>query len=98
MRVLIVEDELLMAEAVRDGLRLEAIAADIATDGETALYMLDINAYDMVVLDRDLPHLSGDEVAARIVQSGSGIPILMLTAADRIDKRHQASNWVPTTT
>ena len=63
-----------MAEAVRDGLRLEAIAADIATDGETALYMLDINAYDMVVLDRDLPHLSGDEVAARIVQSGSGLP------------------------
>ena len=76
-----------MAEAVRDGLRLEAIAADIATDGETALYMLDINAYDMVVLDRDLPHLSGDEVAARIVQAGSGIPILMLTAADRIDDK-----------
>ena len=87
MRVLIVEDEPLLAEAIRDGLRHEAIAADIALDGETALYLLDMNGYDIVVLDRDLPRLSGDEVAKRIVQSGSGLPILMLTAADRIDDK-----------
>ena len=55
MRVLVVEDELLMAEAIRDGLRLEAIAADIAGDGDTALELLSINAYDIAVLDRDIP-------------------------------------------
>jgi two-component system response regulator VanR len=87
MRVLVVEDEPLMAEAIRDGLRLEAIAADIAGDGDTALELLGINSYDVAVLDRDIPGPSGDEVAASIVASGSGIPILMLTAADRLDDK-----------
>src|ERR671933_380973 len=82
MRVLIVEDEPLMAEAIRDGLRLEAIAADSAGDGDTALELLSVNAYDITVLDRDIPGPSGDEIAKRIVASGSGMPILMLTAAD----------------
>ena len=50
-----VEDEPFMAEAIRDGLRLEAIAADIAGDGDTALELLSVNAYDIVVLDRDIP-------------------------------------------
>ena len=76
-----------MAEAIRDGLRLEAIAADIAGDGETALGLLSINAYDIAVLDRDVPGPSGDEIARRIVASGSGVPILMLTAADRLDDK-----------
>src|SRR5438552_2883545 len=87
MRVLIVEDEPLMAEAIRDGLRLEAIAADIASDGDTALKLLRFNAYDIAVLDRDVPGPSGDEIAKRIVASGSGMPILMLTAADRLDDK-----------
>ena len=87
MRVLIVEDEPYLAEAVRDGLRLEAIAADIALDGDSALELLSINSYDLAVLDRDIPEPSGDEIARRIVASGSGIPILMLTAADRIDDK-----------
>ena len=87
MRVLIVEDEPYLAEAVRDGLRLEAIAADIAGDGDSALELLSVNSYDLAVLDRDIPGPSGDEVARRIVASGSGIPILMLTAADRIDDK-----------
>jgi two-component system response regulator VanR len=87
VRVLIVEDEPLMAEAIRDGLRLEAIAADIAGDGETALELLSINAYDIAVLDRDIPGPSGDEVARRIVDSGAGTPILMVTAADRLDDK-----------
>jgi two-component system, OmpR family, response regulator VanR len=87
VRVLIVEDEPYMAEAIRDGLRLEAIAADIASDGESALKLLRLNAYDIAVLDRDIPGPSGDEIARRIVTSGSGLPILMLTAADRLDDK-----------
>ena len=57
MRVLLVEDEPYMADAIRDGLRLEAIAADIAADGDTALELLSVNAYDIAVLDRDIPDL-----------------------------------------
>jgi two-component system, OmpR family, response regulator VanR len=87
MRVLLVEDEPYMAEAIRDGLRLEAIAADIAGDGDTALELLSVNAYDLAVLDRDIPAPSGDEIAESIVASGSGMPILMLTAADRLDDK-----------
>jgi two-component system response regulator VanR len=87
MRVLIVEDEPYLAEAIRDGLRLEAIAADIAGDGSSALELLSINAYDVAVLDRDIPRPTGDEIAEQIVASGSGLPILMLTAADRLDDK-----------
>ena len=83
MRVLLVEDEPYMADAIRDGLRLEAIAADVAGDGDSALKLLSINSYDIAVLDRDIPGPSGDEIAQHIVASGSGTPILMLTAADR---------------
>ena len=85
--MLLVEDEPYMAEAIRDGLRLEAIAADIAGDGDAALELLSVNAYDIAVLDRDIPGPSGDEIARRIVASGSGMPILMLTAADRLDDK-----------
>ena len=90
MRVLIVEDEPYLAEAIRDGLRLAAIAADIAGDGDTALELLRLNVYDIAVLDRDVPGPSGDEIAKRIVASGasgSGTLILMLTAADRLDDK-----------
>ena len=87
MRVLLVEDEPYLAEAIRDGLRLEAIAADIAGDGDVALELLSISDYDIAVLDRDVPGTSGDEVARRIVASGRGTPILMLTAADRLDDK-----------
>src|SRR3954453_306887 len=87
MRVLLVEDEPYLADAIRDGLRLEAIAADVAGDGETALELLRVNPSDIAVLDRDIPGPSGDEVAERIIASGSGMPILMLTAADRLDDK-----------
>src|SRR3954453_11000607 len=87
MRVLVVEDEPYLAEAIRDGLRLAAIAADIAGDGDTALELLSVNAYDIAVLDRDIPGPSGDAVAASIVASGTGMPILMLTAANRLDDK-----------
>src|SRR3954471_2730293 len=87
MRVLLVEDEPYMADAIRDGLRLEAIAADVAHDGETAFELLSVNAYDIAVLARDIPGPSGDEIPRRIVASASGTPILMLTAADRLDDK-----------
>lgn len=87
MRVLLVEDEPYLAEAIRDGLRLAAIAADIAGDGDSALELLSINSYDIAVLDRDVPGPSGDKIAQRIVASGSGMPVLMLTAADRLDDK-----------
>jgi two-component system response regulator VanR len=85
--VLVVEDEPYMAEALRDGLRLEAIAADVAADGDTALELLHVNEYDIAVLDRDIPGPSGNEIARHIVASGSGTPILMLTAAGRLDDK-----------
>ena len=88
----------ILAEGIRDGLRLEAIAADIAGDGDTALELLSVNAYDLAVLDRDIPGPSGDEIAERIVASGSGMPILMLTAADRLDDKAPGSSSAPTTT
>ncbi|MFK8851063.1 response regulator transcription factor [Streptomyces sp. Ac-502] len=87
MRVLVVEDDPYMAEAIRDGLRLEAIAADIAGDGDTALELLSTNTYAIAVLDRDIPGPTGDEIAQHIVASGGGMPILMLTAADRLDDK-----------
>jgi two-component system response regulator VanR len=87
MRVLIVEDEPYLAEGIRDGLRLEAIAADVAGDGDTAWELLSTTTYDIVVLDRDIPGPTGDEIAGRIVASGSGTPIIMLTAADRLDDK-----------
>jgi two-component system response regulator VanR len=87
VRVLIVEDEPYLAEAIRDGLRMDAIAADLAADGDIALELLSVNAYDIAVLDRDIPGPSGDEVAKHIVASGSGMPILMLTAADRLNDK-----------
>jgi two-component system response regulator VanR len=87
VRVLLVEDEPYMAEAIREGLRREAIAADVAGDGTTALELLSVHAYDIAVLDRDIPGPSGDEIASSIVASGTGMPILMLTAADRLDDK-----------
>jgi len=87
MRVLIVEDELYLAEAIRDGLRLEAIAADIAGDGDSALEQLAINAYDVVVLDRDIPGPNGDEIARHLAGEPESPRVLMLTAADRLDDK-----------
>ncbi|MGW2089141.1 response regulator transcription factor [Streptomyces sp. NPDC001880] len=87
MRVLIVEDELYLAEAVQAGLRLEAIASDIATDGDTALERLDVNEYDVVVLDRDIPGTHGDDVCRIIVERRLGCRVLMLTAAGLINEK-----------
>src|ERR687893_285890 len=79
MRVLVVEDEPYMAEAIRDGLRLEAIAADIAADGDTALELLSFNAYDIAVLDRDVP--------GPTAPPGGGLPPPRSPPADRLDEK-----------
>ncbi|MCY1693719.1 response regulator transcription factor [Curtobacterium sp. SL109] len=89
MRVLVVEDEPFLADAIQTGLRLEAISADVVGDGITALERIAENEYDVVVLDRDLPGMHGDDVCARIVATNTGPSVLMLTAAtalaDRVD-------------
>ena len=84
MRVLIVEDEHFLAEALQAGLRQQAIAADLAFDGDDALARIGVNAYDVVVLDRDLPGTHGDAVCARVARDHPAVRILMLTAAARL--------------
>jgi DNA-binding response OmpR family regulator len=89
VRVLVAEDEPLIADAVAEWLRREALAVDVAYDGEAALERLGVNEYDVLILDRDLPGISGDEVCRAVVDSGAPTRILMLTAAaavrDRVD-------------
>ncbi|MEU9704482.1 response regulator transcription factor [Streptomyces sp. NPDC047981] len=87
MRVLIVEDEPFMAQALVNGLRREAIAADHAPDGEAALEQIATHDYDVVVLDRDLPRVHGDEVCRHIVERHGSVRVLMLTAASSLDDR-----------
>ena len=89
MRVLVAEDFEVLAQAIATGLRREGMAVDVALDGDGALESLAATRYDVVVLDRDLPAVHGDEVCRRIVAGGSGSRVLMLTAAstvaDRVD-------------
>jgi DNA-binding response OmpR family regulator len=87
VRVLVVEDEELLADAVADGLRQEALAVDVAYDGAAALDRLALNEYDVLVLDRDLPGVHGDEVCRRVVATGATTRILMLTAAGEVSDR-----------
>ncbi|WP_089255464.1 response regulator transcription factor [Asanoa hainanensis] len=81
MRVLVVEDERLLADAVGEGLRREALAVDVVYDGDAALERLGVNDYDVLVLDRDLPVVHGDDVCRAVVASGAETRVLMLTAA-----------------
>ena len=87
MRVLLAEDHRRLATAVADGLRREGMAVDLAFDGADALAHAAVNHYDVVVLDRDLPRLHGDEVCRALVASGSEARVLMLTAASTIKDR-----------
>ncbi|MEV4459928.1 response regulator transcription factor [Microbispora sp. NPDC049633] len=87
MRVLVVEDEEQLADAVARGLRLHAIAVDVAYDGREALELTAYVDYDVVVLDRDLPDVHGDEVCRELIGAGGASRILMLTAAGRIRDR-----------
>src|SRR5215475_11669147 len=81
VRVLVIEDDEEMAEAVASGLRRARMAVDVAFDGRAGLERALLNDYDVVVLDRDLPGLHGDEVCAELVAAGCRGRVLMLTAA-----------------
>ncbi|MET9027357.1 response regulator transcription factor [Nocardia sp. NPDC004168] len=87
MRVLVVEDERLLADAIADGLRRHAMAVDVVYDGTAALERTGVHDYDVVVLDRDLPGVSGDEVCGTLIESGGSARILMLTAASAVAER-----------
>jgi DNA-binding response OmpR family regulator len=89
VRILIVEDEQPLAEAIARGLRREGMAVDVALNGDDGHEKASITRYDVVVLDRDLPGMSGDELCSEIVRSGALTRVIMLTAsgavADRVE-------------
>ncbi|MEJ3750616.1 response regulator transcription factor [Actinomycetes bacterium KLBMP 9797] len=85
MRVLVIEDDAVMAEAVAAGLRREQMAVDVALDGRAGLVRAVDNDYDVIVLDRDLPGVHGDTICQKLVADGCRSRILMLTAADSND-------------
>lgn len=81
------EDERTLARHVADGLRDEGMAADVCHDGAVALAKLDLHGYEVVVLDRDLPGMSGDEVCQALAGRSGGPLVLMLTAAADVADR-----------
>jgi two-component system response regulator VanR len=87
MRVLIAEDEPRVAGAVARGLRREGLAVDVAADGSEALLKARVTRYDVVVLDRDLPEIHGDEVCRLLTAERPETRVLMLTAAGGVDDR-----------
>src|SRR5258708_16841569 len=87
MRVLVVEDNSVVADAVAEGLRDEGIAVDVAYDGPAGLDKVTVNTYDVIVLDRDLPRLHGDALCQQIVDSPSTTRFLIHTAPDQFQDR-----------
>lgn len=87
MRILIAEDEPLLADAIAEWLRNAAHAVDVVSDGGSALERVSVNDYDLVILDRDLPVVHGDDVCRQIVASEATARVLMLTAAGSVDDR-----------
>jgi DNA-binding response OmpR family regulator len=87
VRVLVVEDERLLADSVAEGLRRFSMAVDVCYDGEQALERVGVHGYDVVVLDRDLPKVHGDDVCAAVVKAGGEARVLMLTAAADVTDR-----------
>jgi two-component system, OmpR family, response regulator VanR len=85
MRVLVAEDERRVADAVVRGLRREGLAVDLAPDGAQALYKARVHDYDVVVLDRDLPELHGDDVCRALAKEQPETKVLMLTASGTLD-------------
>jgi DNA-binding response OmpR family regulator len=85
MRLLVIEDDAEMAEAIATGLRQSHMAVDVAFDGAAGLSRALVNDYDVIVLDRDLPGIHGDEVCSRLVSAGCRSRVLMLTAAGEIE-------------
>ena len=89
MRVLVVEDHSELAEAVASGLRREGMAVDVVGDGPSGLANARIYEYDVIVLDRDLPRLHGDDVCRQLTTDGIRARVLMLTASGGIEERVQ---------
>ena len=87
VRVLVVEDEQLLADAIARGLRRESMAVDVVYDGGQAWERIGVNDYDVVVLDRDLPGVHGDELCRLVIEAGGATRILMLTAASEVSDR-----------
>ncbi|WP_461119683.1 response regulator transcription factor [Saccharothrix stipae] len=87
MRILVVEDETTLAATIAEWLRREAFAVDVVHDGDSALERLSVNDYDVLVLDRDIPRVHGDDVCRRVADSGAETRILMLTAAAAVRDR-----------
>jgi len=87
VRILVVEDERILAEAIAEWLRREAFAVDVVGDGDAALERLGVNDYDVLVLDRDIPVVHGDDVCRAVVESDVDTRVLMLTAAAGIRDR-----------
>ncbi|WP_216214438.1 response regulator transcription factor [Amycolatopsis aidingensis] len=87
MRLLIVEDERLLADTVAEGLRRFSMAVDVAYDGTSAMERVGVHDYDVVVLDRDLPGVHGDEVCRALLDSGGEVKVLMLTASGEVEDR-----------
>jgi two-component system OmpR family response regulator len=87
VRILVVEDDLRMAAAIRRGLRYEGLVVDVARDGEQALRTVAATDYDAVVLDVMLPGLDGFETCRRMRAAGAWLPVLMLTARDAVEDR-----------
>jgi DNA-binding response OmpR family regulator len=87
MRVLVVEDEQRLADAIARGLRAEGMAVDVAYDGTEGHEKSSYTRYDVVVLDRDLPGMHGDDLLAELVSSGDITRVLMLTASSGLDAR-----------
>src|ERR1044072_310225 len=85
MRILVAEDERKLAGACARGLRREGMAVDVAHDGASALIKARVVPYDVVVLDRDLPEIHGDDVGRRLSGDDRETKVLMLTAADSLD-------------
>ncbi len=85
MRVLVIEDDEELAQTIAAGLRQARIAVDIALDGETGLSRALVQDYEVIVLDRDLPVVHGDEVCARLVAAGGRSRVLMLTGAAEME-------------
>jgi DNA-binding response OmpR family regulator len=87
MRVLVVEDFEVLARSIGTGLRREGMAVDVTLDGTAALDRLTVTRYDVVILDRDLPDVHGDEICRQLANDRSDTRVLMLTAADTIADR-----------
>ncbi|MFB4310624.1 response regulator transcription factor [Actinomadura sp. GTD37] len=92
MRVLVAEDERFLADLVAEGLRKRAMAVDVAYGGDGALERLAVNDYDVLVLDRDLPGVHGDEICRELAQRGAAVRILMLTASGAVHERVDGLN------